>query len=197
MWNRCTLCKTATSFNIHILQPLQLGAQITDSIQLSNASLYYEIKGEGLPGARASRTEREYMERLQDSMARAESPSASVTYRKIGKQFLRLISYDATRIDSIFEEVSKSRTNMPMQFLMIQDLRKMNYNVKSKIALLNFPTLVICGRQDPIGLFPSIQLKELNNKFNLVRIERSRISHGSKSMNRFTGRYLSFYCSRV
>jgi proline iminopeptidase len=124
--------------------------------------------------ARATRAEREYIERLQDSISRAESPSESAGYRrKFGKQFLRLISYDATRIDSIFEEVSKSKTNPKMQFLMFQDLQKINYNVKSKIGLLNFPTLVICGRQDPVGLFPSIQLKELNNKFNLVWVEKS------------------------
>lgn len=124
--------------------------------------------------ARATKSERESIERLQDSMSQAKSPSESAAYRKqFGKQFLRLISYDAMRIDSIFEEVSKSKTNMAMQFLMIQDLRKMNYNVKSKIGSLNFPTLVICGRQDPIGLFPSIYLKELNNKFNLVWVEKS------------------------
>jgi len=124
--------------------------------------------------ARASMAEREYIEQLQDSISHAKSPSESIAYRKrLGKQFLRLISYDATRIDSIFEEVSKSRTNQPMQFLMFQDLQKMNYNVKSKIGSLSFPTLVICGRQDPIGLFPSIYLKELNNKFKLVWIEKS------------------------
>jgi len=124
--------------------------------------------------ARATRAEREYIERLQDSISQAKSPSEAATYRKqFGKQFLRLISYDAMRVDSIFDEVSKSRTNPAMQFLMIQDLKKMNYNVKSKIGSLNFPTLVICGRQDPIGLFPSIYLKELNNKFNLVWVEKS------------------------
>ena len=124
--------------------------------------------------ARASMAEREYIERLQDSMRRAKSPSESLAYRtQLGKQFLRLVSYDATRIDSIFEEVSKSRTNPAMQFLMFQDLQKMNYNVKSKIGSLKFPTLVICGRQDPVGLFPSIYLKELNNKFNLVWVEKS------------------------
>ena len=124
--------------------------------------------------ARASMAEREYIQRLQDSMSQAKSPSESLAYRKqFGKQFLRLISYDATRIDSIFEEVSKSRTNPAMQFLMFQDLQKINYNVKNKIRSLNFPTLVICGRQDPIGLFPSIYLKELNNKFELVWIEKS------------------------
>jgi proline iminopeptidase len=124
--------------------------------------------------ARATRAEREYIERLQDSISQAKSPSESAAYRKqFGKQFLRLISYDAMRIDSIFEEVSKSRANPAMQFLMIQDLQKMNYNVKSKIGSLNFPTLVICGRQDPIGLFPSIYLKELNNKFKLVWVEKS------------------------
>ena len=124
--------------------------------------------------ARASIAEREYIEHLQDSISQAKSPSESLAYRKqLGKQFLRLISYDATRIDSIFEEVSKSRTNQAMQFLMFQDLQKMNYNVKNKIGTLNFPTLVICGRQDPIGLFPSIYLKDLNNKFKLVWIEKS------------------------
>ena len=124
--------------------------------------------------ARASIAEREYIEHLQDSISQAKSPSESLAYRKqLGKQFLRLISYDATRIDSIFEEVSKSRTNQAMQFLMFQDLQKMNYNVKNKIGTLNFPTLVICGRQDPIGLFPSIYLKDLNNKFKLVWVEKS------------------------
>jgi proline iminopeptidase len=124
--------------------------------------------------ARATRAEREYIERLQDSISQAKSPSESAAYRKqFGKQFLRLISYDAMRIDSIFEEVSKSKLNPKMQILMWQDLQRMNYNVKSKIGSLNFPTLVICGRQDPIGLFPSIYLKELNNKFNLVWVEKS------------------------
>lgn len=124
--------------------------------------------------ARASIAEREYIEHLQDSISQAKSPSESLAYRKqLGKQFLRLISYDATRIDSIFEEVSKSRTNQSMQFLMFQDLQKMNYNVKNKIGSLNFPTLVICGRQDPIGLFPSIYLKDLNNRFKLVWVEKS------------------------
>jgi len=124
--------------------------------------------------ARTNSAERENMDRLQDSISQAKSPSEAMAYRKrLGKQFLKFISYDATRVDSIFEEVSKSRTNFAMQSLMIRDLQKMKYNVKSKIGSLNFPTLVICGRQDPIGLFPSIYLKELNNKFNLVWIEKS------------------------
>lgn len=124
--------------------------------------------------ARATREEMQNIERLQDSMSQAKSPSEAAAYRRqFGKQFLRLISYDAMRIDAIFEEVSKSRNNPAMQMLMIQDLRKMNYNVKSKIGSLSFPTLVICGRQDPVGLFPSIYLKELNNRFNLVWVEKS------------------------
>jgi proline iminopeptidase len=123
---------------------------------------------------RTNSVERENMDRLQDSINQAKSPSEAIAYRKkLGKQFLKFISYDAMKIDSMFEEVSKSRSNQATQFLMIQDLQKMNYNVKNKIGSLNFPTLVICGRQDPIGLFPSIYLKELNNKFNLVWIEKS------------------------
>lgn len=124
--------------------------------------------------ARATLEERQYIERLQDSIRQAKSPSDAAAYRRqFGKRFLRLISYDAARIDSIFEEVSKSRTSMATQFLMIQDLQKINYNVKNKIGSLNFPTLVICGRQDPIGIFPSIYLKELNNKFKLEWVEKS------------------------
>jgi len=123
---------------------------------------------------RTNNAERENMDRLQDSISQAKSPSEATAYRKkLGKQFLKFISYDPTKVDSMFEEVSKSRTNFAMQSLMIQDLQKMNYNVKSKIGSFNFPTLVICGRQDPVGLFPSIYLKELNNKFNLVWIEKS------------------------
>src|SRR6185369_2853141 len=49
--------------------------------------------------ARASMAEREYIEQLQDSISKAKSPSESIAYRKqLGKQFLRLISYDAMRI---------------------------------------------------------------------------------------------------
>jgi pimeloyl-ACP methyl ester carboxylesterase len=45
--------------------------------------------------------------------------------------------------------------------------------LKTKIRSINSPTLTICGRQDPVGLFPSIQLKELNDKFKLVWVEKS------------------------
>jgi proline iminopeptidase len=120
--------------------------------------------------ARSSRAEKEYMAQLEDSMKTSKSRSLAVAR---AKQFLRLIIYDAMRTDSIFEEIRKGDSNPKMTILMYQDLQKNNYNVKSKIGSLNFPTLVICGRQDPIGLFPSIYLKEFNNKFKLVWIEKS------------------------
>ena len=158
--------------NFAIVHPTQINKLVLIGSGALALSDYYIIEDNIY--ARSSRAEKEYMARLEDSMSRSGSPAETISYRKqYGKQFLRLISYDALRIDSIFEEVSKSKTNPKMQFLMFQDLQKMNYNVKSKIGLLNFATLVICGREDPIGVFPSIQLKELNNKFNLVWIEKS------------------------
>jgi proline iminopeptidase len=120
--------------------------------------------------ARTSKAEKEYMSQLEDSM----KASNAIAYRRSwSKLFLRSISYDATRIDTIFEEVSKSKLNPKMQSLMYQDLEKINYNLKTKIRSINSPTLTICGRQDPVGLFPSIQLKELNDKFKLVWVEKS------------------------
>ena len=120
--------------------------------------------------ARSSSAEKEYAARLEDSMKTSKSRSLAVAR---AKQFLRLIIYDAKKTDSIFEEIRKAACNQNMTILMYQDLQKINYNVKNNIGSLNFPTLVICGRQDPIGLFPSIQLKELNNKFNIVWVEKS------------------------
>jgi proline iminopeptidase len=110
------------------------------------------------------------MDRLDDSMK--VSPSRSLGMAR-AKQFVRFITYDATRTDSIFEEVRKGGSSPIMSALIFQDLQKTNYNVKNKIGSIKLPTLVICGRQDPIGIFPSIYLKELNNNFTLVWIEKS------------------------
>jgi proline iminopeptidase len=129
----------------------------------------YEIQAQNVY-ARASRAEKEYMDRLDDSMK--VSPSRSLGMAR-AKQFVRFITYDATRTDSIFEEVRKGGSSPIMSALIFQDLQKTNYNVKNKIGSIKLPTLVICGRQDPIGIFPSIYLKELNNNFTLVWIEKS------------------------
>ena len=129
----------------------------------------YEIQADNVY-ARASRVEKEYMDRLEDSMKIAPSRTLGMAR---AKQFLRFITYDATRTDSLFEEIRKGGSSPVMSMLIFRDLQKTNYNVKDKIGSLRFPTLVICGRQDPVGIFPSIYLKELNNKFSLVWIEKS------------------------
>jgi len=129
----------------------------------------YEIQASNVY-ARASKVEKEYMDRLEDSMK--TSPSRALGMAR-AKQFLRFITYDATKTDSLFEEICKGGSSPVMSMLMFQDLQKTNYNVKNRIGSIKFPTLVICGRQDPIGIFPSIYLKELNNNINLIWIEKS------------------------
>jgi proline iminopeptidase len=156
------------SVNFAIAHP----AQINKLVLISSGVLAFSdfiIQQDNIY-ARSSKAEKEYMARLEDSMKTSKSRSLAIAR---AKQFLRLIIYDAMKTDSIFEEIRKSDSNPNMTILMYQDLQKINYDVKGKIVMLNFPTLVICGRQDPIGLFPSIQLKELNNKFNLVWVEKS------------------------
>lgn len=59
-----------------------------------------------------------------------------------------------------------------MQDLMMKDMRK-KYDVRNGVANFKMPVLVICGRQDPVGVFPAFAIKELNKQSTICWIEKS------------------------
>ena len=129
----------------------------------------YELLRDNIT-SRASKEEKIFMNRVEDSMANGTVSKESV--RAFSRTFLRLLFFDALKVDSL-SELIRSTSNNTMQQLMLQDLYRINYNIKPGISRIDLPILVICGREDPVGLFSTFTIKELNKKAKIAWIEKS------------------------
>jgi pimeloyl-ACP methyl ester carboxylesterase len=83
----------------------------------------------------------------------------------------RLNIYDALRADSILRLISKRQRNPVMERIMLADMAK-NYNVRGTVGQFSFPFLVISGRQDPVALFPTMDIMQLNPRAHIVWINK-------------------------
>lgn len=125
--------------------------------------------------ARYSKAEQAFMNLAIDSVF--NNTASKELQREFNKTYIRFLFYDAWLYDSLSEKIihriSNPRFhNNKMQALMMQNLVRINYNVKPEIPKLGMPILVICGRQDPIGLFQAFTIKELNNKAKIAWINK-------------------------
>ena len=105
--------------------------------------------------------------------------------------FLRFLFFDASqggdpgRADSSPEQRPDGRLD-------IQDLRRIHYDAKPLVQTLKTPLLVLCGRQDPVGIFQTMKVRELNPSAKIVWIERSGHFPWVEAPTPFYGETLSF-----
>jgi len=92
--------------------------------------------------------------------------------RTLNRTFSRLLFFDALKVDSLGPLIGAGSNNA-MQQLMLQDLHRINYNLKPAISTMQMPVLVICGREDPVGLFSTFAIKDLNKKAKIAWVEKS------------------------
>ena len=120
--------------------------------------------------SRASKAEKILMNQIQDSMVNHTASRESL--RTLNRTFFRLLFFDALKVDSLGPLVGAGSNNA-MQQLMLQDLHRINYNLKPAISTMQMPVLVICGREDPVGLFSTFAIKDLNKKAKIAWVEKS------------------------
>ena len=122
--------------------------------------------------SRTSADEKTIMKTIEDSMAADKlSMEQKATMAKIDT---RLKLYDARKADSILTLMRNGgKGNDVMGDLIMQDLFKTNYDITEKVPNLKMPVIVICGRQDPIGLFPAFDIQRLDPRATVYWIERS------------------------
>jgi proline iminopeptidase len=121
--------------------------------------------------SRANKEEKLFMKQAEDSMA--NHTASKELMRAYSKIFFRFFLFDAMKVDSLAEIIRKSTQNNAMQALMLQDLTRINYNLKPGISMLQMPVLAVCGRQDPVGVFPTFEIKDLNKKATIAWIEKA------------------------
>ena len=120
--------------------------------------------------ARATIQEREANTKAYDSIKQNIATSETILANR--KRYLRVSIYDAYKADSLFQILAKGGpSNSKMQQLMTKDMVK-NYNVKQGMTKLNIPILIICGRQDPVGIFPAFDIKEINKNVTVEWIDK-------------------------
>jgi proline-specific peptidase len=122
--------------------------------------------------SRVNKEEKIFVKQADDSIANhTASKELLKAYRTIS---FRCFLFDPLTVDSLSEIITRNVSrNDSMNKLMIRDLRRINYNVKPGIPKLNMPILTICGRQDPVGIFPTFTIEELNKKAKIVWIDKS------------------------
>jgi proline iminopeptidase len=120
--------------------------------------------------ARASIAQREFMKRANDSISK--NLATQNTQRALLELTWRLSFYDAYKADSLIQILSKTTRNREMGKLMMNDMSK-KYNVREGVAKLRIPLLVISGRQDPVAVFPTFDIKELNKQATICWINKS------------------------
>jgi proline iminopeptidase len=116
-----------------------------------------------------SKEEIVYSRQVGDSI-RNGTASLAVQQKMAAIQF-RLNIYDALKADSILLLISKRQRNSVMEKIMLADMAH-NYNVRGAVGRFSFPFLVISGRQDPVALFPTMDIMQLNRKAEIVWINK-------------------------
>lgn len=135
----------------------------------------FHITGDNIY-ARYSKAEQAFINLAIDSVY--NNIASEELQREFNKTYIRYLFYNAWTYDSLSEKIMKRMSNPrfyndKMFGLMMQDLVRINYNAKPDIPKLWMPILVICGRQDPVGIFQTFTIKELNNKAKIAWINKS------------------------
>lgn len=120
--------------------------------------------------SRASKQEKLFMKEVGDSIAHQKASKELL--RTYNRTLFRFFFFDALKADSLWE-IIRCTANDTMLELMTQDLARINYDVRAGISQLDIPLLVVCGREDPVGLFPTFEIKDLNKKAKISWIEKS------------------------
>jgi proline iminopeptidase len=79
--------------------------------------------------------------------------------------------YDVSRIDSLYNDISAGGSNVKTTGLILQDLKKINFNLTHDLPRLQMPVTIICGREDPLAFVP-YEIKLLLPGASLFWIER-------------------------
>jgi proline iminopeptidase len=93
------------------------------------------------------------------------------TQKKMAAIQFRLNIYDAFKADSILQIISKRVRNPVMEKIMLSDMQK-HYDVRKAVTQFSFPFLVIAGRQDPVAIFPTMDIMQLNKKAAVVWLNK-------------------------
>ncbi len=120
--------------------------------------------------SRASKAELLFMKAVRDSID--HHAASAELLKSYDKTFVRLLMHDALIADSLRDSI-KATNNSAMLDLMLQDLARNRYDLKPGLSRLRIPMLVVCGRQDPVGVFPTIAIKDLNKTAKICWIEKS------------------------
>jgi proline iminopeptidase len=120
--------------------------------------------------SRASKAEKIFMKQVEDSIA--NHTASKELLRAYSKTFIRFFLYDATKVDSLSAKI-KGTINNVTHDLILQDLARINFNLKPWISKLKTPILTICGRQDPVGVFPTFTIQESNKRAKIYWVEKS------------------------
>jgi proline iminopeptidase len=120
--------------------------------------------------SRASREERLFMKEVQDSIA--HNTASRELLRAYSRTMFRFFFFIAIKTDTLWETI-KCTANDTVLELMLQDLARTKYDTKDGVSRLDIPVLVVCERQDPAGVFPTFEIKELNKKAKVSWIEKS------------------------
>lgn len=110
-----------------------------------------------------------FSRQVGDSMR--NNTASEATQKKMANIQFRLNIYDAFKADSILQVISKRRRNPVMENIMLADMAK-NYNVRPAISHFSFPFMVVAGRQDPVAIFPTVDIMQLNKKAQIVWINK-------------------------
>ncbi len=120
--------------------------------------------------SRASKQEKLFMNEVEDSIA--HHTASKELLRAYSKTMFRFFFFDPLTVDSMWGIVRCTLNDTTLE-LMQQDLARIKYDVREGISLLDIPLLVVCGREDPVGVFPTFEIKELNKKAKISWIEKS------------------------
>lgn len=120
--------------------------------------------------SRASKQEKLFMKEVEDSIA--HQTASKELLKAYNKTMFRFFFFDALRVDSLWEIIKCTANDTTLE-LMLQDLARIKYDVRAGLSQLDIPLLVVCGREDPVGLFPTFEIKELNRKTMICWIEKS------------------------
>ncbi len=120
--------------------------------------------------SRASKPEKLFMKDVEDSIA--HQAASKELLKAYSKTMFRFFFFDPLTVDSMWTIVKCTTNDMVLE-LMQQDLARIQYDLRSGISHVEIPILVVCGREDPVGVFPTFEIQELNKQAKISWIEKS------------------------
>ena len=155
-WGAMLAISYAIKYPDHIAKLILIGP---GALELSDYKLI-----QASIASRATEAQKIFIKQVEDSIA--NHTASKELMRAYGRTFTQFLFYDTLKMRSL-----EGRANPSTRDLMISDLFRINYNVKSRIAELDMPLLVVCGRQDPVGTIATPSVEKLNKKAKISWIE--------------------------